>query len=1009
MLSGPAGVGKTALRRWAVAEAGAAGALVLHASGTEAVLPYGGLERLLRPLASSRRLVPEMSEESQQEPVDELAITGAVAGHLLSAARRALLAIFLDDVEGIDSGSQRVLEEVLTSFDDAGATGAVHCFTVLAAREPGPDAPLALRALRLGNARAIPLGGLDEHDVYELLLDAGVPPNPRMVADLLDQTGGLPLLLEPAIERLAAPPAAGAIAPSVRPRVKTVTDALAPRFEKVDEATRTLLAAATVLEQPWTGERLAALTGRRVAEVDDALRAASAARLVLRADSGWRFDHPTVRAELQHSMTVQGRRGLHRAAAAALLAADDVPVEDLLRAGDHLADAGPAAAPGEVADVCWRAGQVAAGSNAPELAARLFSAAADAAAGEGRLSPTERAERHLRAARAAYLANDGEECERHLQVVLAAADVPSMLRLSAAAILIRKRLAKEPLRHGRRPRVQELESALAATDLDPRTAVEGRAILAEALFVSGESDRALALVAAARGDSRDDPRSEITGRIEFAEGLHHMAALELGRALACFERAIEAAQAADVPLLGVSARARQGFVLVLLGSLPEADEKLRRAEALAEAHRFWGEASYALAVQAHLAAVGGSSHAALLLDRARRLHRRSGYAYSGLIIGPVSAAISARNGRDRGPDALDDNGSDHRSSAVRALTAAESGDAVAAQAVLGGSRWRHGFTGPLRLSGLAVAVALVEVGDLLERPDLLRAAKAPLVQADELGVTVANGWPALVPRLLATVARHDGRADDARRHLDHADAVCDSFHLPAEAARVQLERAALELQGGGDRDDASALAAAAIGTFDELGMHGWVRRAEALAERNRLPPGAQAGHRARPRTILTTDIVASTSVNVRLGDALYFEQLRTHDRIVRARLAEFGGVEIKHTGDGINAFFERSPSAIRCALAIQDDLAGWARDEPELALEIRCGLARGRVIPSGGDLFGVVQSMAARICAAAAGGEVLASAEAVADGCPPEVGQRSLGFRELRGLDVAVELYRLTC
>jgi hypothetical protein len=31
----------------------------------------------------------------------------------------------------------------------------------------------------------------------------------------------------------------------------------------------------------------------------------------------------------------------------------------------------------------------------------------------------------------------------------------------------------------------------------------------------------------------------------------------------------------------------------------------------------------------------------------------------------------------------------------------------------------------------------------------------------------------------------------------------------------------------------------------------------------------------------------------------------------------------------------------------------------------------------------------------------------VADGCPPEVEQRSIGRRELRGLGAAVELFRL--
>ena len=162
----------------------------------------------------------------------------------------------------------------------------------------------------------------------------------------------------------------------------------------------------------------------------------------------------------------------------------------------------------------------------------------------------------------------------------------------------------------------------------------------------------------------------------------------------------------------------------------------------------------------------------------------------------------------------------------------------------------------------------------------------------------------------------------------------------------------------------------------------------------------------RARTILTDDVVGSTSSNARLGDALYLEQLRVHDRLVRARVAEFRGREIKHTGDGLNVVFDDRADAMRCALAVLRDFASWRADEPDLALEIRCGLAHGSLVPSGGDFFGLVQSEAARVCGLAGAGEVLATAAVVAD-CPPGIVATSIGPRELRGLPNEIEVFRL--
>ena len=88
------------------------------------------------------------------------------------------------------------------------------------------------------------------------------------------------------------------------------------------------------------------------------------------------------------------------------------------------------------------------------------------------------------------------------------------------------------------------------------------------------------------------------------------------------------------------------------------------------------------------------------------------------------------------------------------------------------------------------------------------------------------------------------------------------------------------------------------------------------------PPG-EAYVETAFRSILFTDIVGSTGMTQRLGDAMAMQLVRTHDRIVRTELSAVGGNEVKHTGDGIMASFasvsacdrlrDRHPTRVRLA------------------------------------------------------------------------------------------------
>ncbi len=125
-------------------------------------------------------------------------------------------------------------------------------------------------------------------------------------------------------------------------------------------------------------------------------------------------------------------------------------------------------------------------------------------------------------------------------------------------------------------------------------------------------------------------------------------------------------------------------------------------------------------------------------------------------------------------------------------------------------------------------------------------------------------------------------------------------------------------------------------------------------------------------TILFTDMEGSTASAERLGDARAQELLRTHNSIVRDALKTHSGSEVKHTGDGIMASFGSATRALECAVAMQRALAQHNESAPE-PIKVRVGLNAGEPIAEDEDLFGTAVNEAARITAAAKGGEILAA------------------------------------
>jgi class 3 adenylate cyclase len=133
-------------------------------------------------------------------------------------------------------------------------------------------------------------------------------------------------------------------------------------------------------------------------------------------------------------------------------------------------------------------------------------------------------------------------------------------------------------------------------------------------------------------------------------------------------------------------------------------------------------------------------------------------------------------------------------------------------------------------------------------------------------------------------------------------------------------------------------------------------------------PEVDAGLRA----VLVTDLVGSTELTARLGDAAALELVRAHDALVRRALAAHGGREVKHTGDGIMAALDGVPNAVRAAADIQRRFASYNAEAAE-SLQVRIGIHAGEPVADHNDLFGATVQLAFRLCGEAEAGAIVVS------------------------------------
>jgi class 3 adenylate cyclase/pimeloyl-ACP methyl ester carboxylesterase len=194
---------------------------------------------------------------------------------------------------------------------------------------------------------------------------------------------------------------------------------------------------------------------------------------------------------------------------------------------------------------------------------------------------------------------------------------------------------------------------------------------------------------------------------------------------------------------------------------------------------------------------------------------------------------------------------------------------------------------------------------------------------------------------------------------------------------------------------ASAIAGARLVVLDGADHLPWIGDQDAVIDE--MEDLITGGRRVVPServlaTVMFTDIVDSTAVASRLGDAAWRRLLDEHDSQTHAAVRDGMGRVVKSTGDGVLATFESPSRAMESAVRLRNRLA-------EIGIEIRAGLHTGEIERRGEDVGGVGVHIAARIEALAGAGQIVVSSTVKDLSAGSGFAFEDLGFSKLKGVD----------
>ena len=162
-------------------------------------------------------------------------------------------------------------------------------------------------------------------------------------------------------------------------------------------------------------------------------------------------------------------------------------------------------------------------------------------------------------------------------------------------------------------------------------------------------------------------------------------------------------------------------------------------------------------------------------------------------------------------------------------------------------------------------------------------------------------------------------------------------------------------------------------------------------------------------TFLFTDIEGSTHALQRLGSA-YGDLLGTYTEVLCGAATAAGGIEFGTEGDALFFVFARPGDAVAAALAGQIGLAE-ATWPGGIEVRVRMGIHTGEAsLTPSGTYVGLALHLAARICSAAHGSQVVLSDDTrslVGGALPAQAGFVDLGHHRLKDFPEPVPLFQL--
>ncbi|WP_456587649.1 ATP-binding protein [Blastococcus sp. SYSU DS1021] len=323
VVSGAAGIGKSALVAEAVGAAG--GVRVLRATGTqfEADLPFAGLHELCSPLLEHLGELPTLQADALRSalglagqptaPEAALLIGAGLLALLGAAARRQPVVCVVDDLQWLDPASTKALAFTARRLDGL----AVALLLVVRDGAGGPGTPSALDRLP-----SLDLAGLPEREARALLAaEMRAPLDPRVRDRVIAEARGNPLALVELPRTFGPAELAGGYA---LPGDESVSSVLEDSFQHrlallpAPSRTFTTLAAAEPTGDPallWRAAEICGLGPEAGLPVE--------ATGLLSLGTRVRFRHPLVRSAVYHAAGLGQRRAAHRALAQATDAVTD--------------------------------------------------------------------------------------------------------------------------------------------------------------------------------------------------------------------------------------------------------------------------------------------------------------------------------------------------------------------------------------------------------------------------------------------------------------------------------------------------------------------------------------------------------------------------------------------------------------------------------------------------------------------------------------------------------------